>query len=344
MTGRGSLCLSALSLVLLVAGCGDDPAQGGDWPASTDPVDGTGIVYYADGAVHLDHGSSIELGAEPAGFVVAGDGVYFVAQEEGPQDGGAQDGGAQDDKDSAPELLLATKDGVESTGAEADPGSLTASPDGRYLAFIDATTGAKDTYGTSVATAVVVDLVEGEELVRSTAGMGDPDGDDDLADLYEDASGPEILAVTEDEVYVATPDDYWVYDLEDGEGEVLPEPAVVTGAPWAEDEDDGLNPSGTWRIRDPLDGPPQFEPVAGGRPVVTTSDYGTWGVGSWLDDESVLTSGVGDPDAFDPRADDTRVLLICRLPSGRCDPVPGTEGGVILPANGLRLERSATGR
>lgn len=322
MSGRRVLAGGAVVLVLALMGCGADAGGGGgsgdssvDWEASTERVDGTGLVYAVDDVVHLGDGSTIDLRTEPAGFVLAGDGVYFVP--------------VGDDADG--DLRLATADGVDSTGARADASSLRTSPDGRFLAFIDDRTGAEDRFGTPVATAVVVDLAAGEEVLRSTDGMGDPEGDDDLADLYEDADGPAVLGVTGDTAYVDTPDGARAYDLADGQGREVPESQM----PWVEDEQEDLvSPAGTWRIDNPLDGPPLLRPVAGGRAVVTSADgVESWAVTGWLDDETVVASGDPVGERWAP--------LTCRLPSGRCTRVPGTEGGALRSEDGLRLPGSS---
>ncbi|HET7682125.1 MAG TPA: hypothetical protein VFK34_00490 [Marmoricola sp.] len=62
---------------------------------------------------------------------------------------------------------------------------ITASPDGRYLGFVDLTTTHTDRHGTSLAVVTVYDTTTGERVVHSADGMGDP-GHDDLARLYRD--------------------------------------------------------------------------------------------------------------------------------------------------------------
>lgn len=317
---------AAVTLALvLAAGCGDDEGGGdGGWPPSGDPVDATGPVYAVGDTVHLGDGSTIGLGDEPAQFLLAGDGVYFV-----PATGDGLSG----------QLLRATPDGVTETGAEAEARSLRTSPDRTHLAFIDLTTGEEDQWGTPVATAVVVDLASGEEVVRTTEGMGDPDGDDDLFDLYEDADGPSIVAVTDEAAYVSTPTDgIWAYDLASGDGEkVADSGAEVMDEPWypslPQDSTAPVpNPSGTWSYVNPslLDDPPFFEP-ADGAPVTTRADLERWGLAGWLDDETALGIG-GDA------VGEVRVLVTCTVPTGRCTTVEGTEGGVQLPLDGLGLD------
>lgn len=309
--------VAPILLALVLTGCGDDtdPSGEGSWPPSTDPVDRSGLVYATGDTVHLGDGSTIGTDSAIEQFVLAGDGVFYVP--------------ASDEGTTGP-LLLATPDGVTDTGAEAESRSLTPSPDGRYLAFIDLTTGEQDSFGTPVAEAVVVDLATGEEVVRSADGMGDPTGDDDLRDLYEDASGPEVMAVTEDTAYVATPDGVRSYDLATGERERVGAPGEdLRDEPWYPHDPDRTNPAGTWTIEDHLDGPPTLVPTDGGRAVVTSADYESWQVFDWVDDETAYGFGTDD--------NVLHVLITCTLPTGRCELVPGTEDGAQLPTSGLDL-------
>jgi hypothetical protein len=307
-------------LVLTLAACGDDPAADGadGWSRSTDPVDTTGLVYEVDGVVHLGDGTTIDLGADPEVWVLAGDGVYFVVES---------------DATSGP-IRLATPDGVEDTGGVAAARSLRVSPDGRHLAFLDMTTGEEDGYGTPVATAVVVNLVDGEEVVRSADGMGDPDGGDDLRDLYEDASLG-ILAVTDDTAYVDTTDDgILAYDLATGDAERVADDAneLSTEDWYAALVSPGpiTNDAGTWTIQNRYDGgAPRLAPTSGHAVPARAPDGAVlsfWSLVRWLDDSTAL--GVADADRSEQSGS---VLMTCTVPSGQCTFVPGTEGGASLP-------------
>ncbi|MDN4172293.1 hypothetical protein QWY28_05020 [Nocardioides sp. SOB77] len=321
-TSRPLPTVTALAVAALLAlgGCGEDgpaeeePPAGARWTGAGDPVDPSGLVWAAGGTVHLGDGTVIETDQEIEAYVVAGDGAYVVpaGDREGP--------GA--------DLLLATGDRVEQTGAVVDPDTLRTSPDGRYLAFIDPATGEQDEYGTPVATAVVVDLVAGEEVVRSAAGMGDT-GSDDLADLYEDAESPAVLGLTHTTAYVAGPDGVLAYDLPSGDRDEL---ADSTSDVYDDDwftalrgEDALLSPSGTWRIVDPTDGSPvRLVPEDGGKAVVTRAPYDVYELDSWLDE----TTAVGG--ALEGESD---VLLACTLPTGACGPLPGVPAGALLPVD-----------
>ncbi|MCR6032646.1 hypothetical protein GGQ22_14555 [Nocardioides sp. zg-579] len=310
-----------VTALLVLSGCGEDgsaaePRTDGAaaWTGAAAPVDPSGLVWAADGAVHLGDGTVIDTEQQIEAYVVAGDGVYLVpaGDHEGP---------------GAP-LLLATEDRLEETGARVEPDTLRTSPDGRYLAFIDPATGEQDAFGTPVATAVVVDTVRGEEVVRSSEGMGDV-GEDDLADLYEDAESPEVLGLTDTTAYVAGPDGVRAHDLASGEGSVVADSASeVYDTDWfaaLRGEDALTNPAGTWRIVDPTDGSPvRLVPEGGGAPVVTRSPVDVYELDSWLDDETAVGGGLDG---------ETDLLLACTLPTGECAPPPGVPAGALLPVD-----------
>ncbi|WP_121254022.1 hypothetical protein [Nocardioides ferulae] len=306
---RGALLIACVALAL--SACGDDDPAGDDsrWPTSDDPVDRTGLVWAQGDTVHLGDGTTIATDEPIAGYVVAGDGIVYV-----PED--------------STQVKIATPEGVEATGAHADPTSLSASPDGSHVGFMDLTTGERDGYDTPLATVVVVDLTTGEEIVRSTTGMGDPDTDD-LADLYEDAD-PGLIGLTDSAAYVsATTGEYHVYDLDTGEHSVVPKVGSIRDLDWYRDldlPDADTNPSGTWTVVNPSDGgPPRFVPTTG-RPVVTHPPLDGLYLNSWLDDDTAVGTRTTPEGVF--------TLLTCSLPSGRCETVPGTESGALLPERG----------
>lgn len=324
----------------LLAGCGDDPGDGnntedraghaGTWTPSDDPVENRGLAWAADGVVHLGDGSTIDTGSTITDFVVAGDGVYFMSS-----------------RDS--ELELATEDGTTSTGVSPDPDTLATSPDGQYLAFIEYS-GEEDRFGTHVAEAVVVDLAAGEEVLRSSEGMGDADTDADLADLYEELP-PEVYGVDDETAYVATTDKVLGFDLATGDSRVVNEdPSGVADTAWYPQftgQEQAANPSGTWRIVAQGD-PPRLRSDDG--QVVTTrlteEDLGvppwevdeppSWRLDSWLDD----ATAVGRVDLYDTTGGDLTIPITCTTTSGRCVAVPGTSDGVVLPENNITLVRT----
>jgi hypothetical protein len=319
---RATAGLAALVAVVLLAGCGSDDAEDADekpstWKVSGAPIDTTLPLWSSGSTVHLGDESDIDTGSQLEEYVVAGDGVYFVADRH---------------------LMHATAAEVEDTGAYADPETLRASPDGRYLAFVDRVTGDKDEFDTPVAEAVVVDLDAGKEIVRSDDDMGGLDTD--LKDLYEDAGDPDILGITDDTVWVFTPGDVQVYDLATAKRSTLPDDTIGDKTqPWYAERyrGDGFwNPGHTWAIattqsRDRL-------VSADGTRVSPQTGSPTWSLFRWLDDSTALGF------AFDaePRADGTidpdaaRTLITCTVPEGACTPIPASTGeDVVLPTPSL---------
>lgn len=321
--------LAALALVVpLLAGCGDgtgtdDPAAAG-WPATRVEVELRGLAWAGgDGTMHLGDGSTLDAGGELRAFVLARGGAYVV--------------GADDDT-----LRRVGPDRSEDLPARPDPQSLTVSPDGRWLAFIDRT-GRKDGFDTPLAEAVVVDLATGKEVLRSDAGMGDP-ATDDLTDLYEELE-PTVLGVDERRAYVLTTADLRAVDLRTGSVDVLGDAGTaLTDQPWYAGLRPELvpdSPDGAWAIRPRAGAAPQL--VADAGTVVTTrltaADLGvdplapgagelSWTLDSWLDPTTAVGTAVRT-DPYDGAGDP--VLITCQVPSGTCAAVPGTEDGALVP-------------
>lgn len=313
---RSSLAVAGLVCALTAAGCSDDdgPAAGGGatWPSTDSPIDTDGLVWAAGDVVHLPDGSTIQLDQEVGSYVVAGPGVFHLA--DGPD-------GAR--------LLLTRADG-EVVGTDADPADLQTSADGRWLGMLDQPEGPN-----GPREIVVVDTTTGEEVVRSDRGVGasaveDPD-DTDWEDLYED-SPVEVVSIVDDTAYVSGLDGHLAWDLTTGEAEVVDEPVHRVDDPpyW--------NPSHTWQVpvQDlgavPVLEPEQGEPVrtsfGGGysSPLPGEPDTDSWTLFGWLDDETAvgLTSTT---DPYDPLP----VIVTCVVPSGECEVLDGTERGVSLP-------------
>ncbi len=327
MRTRAGVLAIALSLALPVSGCGD-PADGDatsvDWAASAAPVHTDGLIWAnAAGVIHLADGSTLDAQTPIASYVVAGDGAYVVPE-------------------GTRRLVLVTPDGVDETGAHLDPDTLKASPDGRYLLFLDPESGERGRYGDPLMQAVVVDLDRGEEVVRTSEKMGDP-GTDDLRDLYEDAP-PGTLGITHDTAYVHAPSDVLTVGLSGGEvtAEDVDE-VFSTTQPWYspryQDDLNGgpWNPSRTWAIdrAEPRD---RF--VSGdGRRVEVIPGTPTWSLSHWIDDHTAVGFAVHAPpdDGFlDQQAETT--LMTCTVPDGACTLVPeaaGPPGSVLLPNSSL---------
>lgn len=200
---RAAVSVIAGIVVVLLLGVGawlvgggpdDGPAETpvSGWARSTDPVP-VDIEVRVDGEqITLGTGTAIDTGRPVERYVVAGDGVYFIPAGDGPT-----------------ELLLATSDGVVATGAQPRFDSLHASPDGRYLGFLESSR--------LPWVAVVVDLATGEEVVRSAQGMG---GDVMVEEQYEEFE-PDLLGLTDVTAYVLTTDNVLTFDLGSGDSEVL---------------------------------------------------------------------------------------------------------------------------
>jgi Fe-S cluster assembly iron-binding protein IscA len=191
-------------LVAATAACGpdDDPDAGRPrWPSTSSPVDADGLVWASGDQVHLPDGSTIETEGLAGSYVVAGPGVWYASAEVGELEG-----------NESPLLRLATADGVEELDAHPETGSLTATPDGRWLAFIDRLDD-----GAGPAEAVVVDTTSGEEVVRSSEGLVPSEtGGADWTDLYEDAP-VSMLGVVDGTAYVQGLSTLVTYDLATGE-------------------------------------------------------------------------------------------------------------------------------
>lgn len=330
---RARTVLPALALLLpVLAACGDEPAPdaGSGWPAAEGTVEARGLVWAAGPTIHLGDGTTLDAGAPVRAFVVALGGAYVVPD-------------TRVDDQAWPELVRVTAQGRRPLGVHAEPDSLTTSPDGRYLAFLDHS-GKRDTYDTPLAEAVVVDLATGREVRRSGDGMGDP-ATDDLADLYEDAP-PAVLGVSATHAYFLTPGEVVAVELGSGEAEVVSDAnSGYHDQPWyaaLSSEPELTSPGGAWTIRQPPRGAPQLVSAAGGTPVttrLTAADLGFdplepqprdigWRLDSWLDDATA--AGIATVSASLDGAQ-TFPLITCAVPTGACEVVPGTEEGAILP-------------
>jgi hypothetical protein len=324
MPGTGTVARLALAAaVLLTAGCSDPstgtgPADAGTTASdiaawtSTDPVDTSGLIWAADGVVHLSDGTTIEVGGPLSSYVVAGDGVWFT-----PAD--SEEAGTEHSTVTTGPLHFADRDGeVTDTGLTVYVESIGASPDGRYLGLVDATSGQEDDFsGTPQATAVVVDLSSGERVVDTTDGMGDP-AEDDLAHDY-----PEVhLSVRFPDTgsaYVEGLGENRLYALPGGESEVVdPVDSPV------HDPLDRTNHDGTWTIDDR--GDEDVLRSADGERVRPRTGTSQWELGWWQDARTVVAAASdGGPST----------LVTCVVPSGDCTPVEGTAGLLLRFPEGV---------
>ena len=322
MTGRrvGPVLL-ALLLAAGATGCGDSEGGGGttstDWPSGGPAVDTSGLVYAVGDTVHLGDDSTLAVGKKVERFVLAGAGAYFTA-------GGHEAGG--DDSNYVDPLYYSTGDG-KAREVAVDASDLRASADGRYLMYMDMGSGKKDGFGTPQAVVVVVDTTTGDEIARTTEGMGDPSSDDDLADLYEDAE-PRLDGFTADAAYYQGATDDVAIDLATGEASVSDEAGQLSF--------DGLrSPDGRWTVEDVYeDYSPQDRLVtADGQRVQLSGVPPKVDLVRWIDDTVVAGSALdGSADAQGLTAGSTLPLITCEATTGRCAVVPGpTADEVTFP-------------
>lgn len=326
--------LPALILLLtpVLAACGDEPAgePGSGWPAAEGSVETRGLAWAAGRTIHLGDGTTLDAGEPVRAFVVGEGGAYVVPD-------------TRSDDETWPELVRVTGQGRQGLGVHAEPDSLSLSPDGRYLAFLDHS-GERDAYDTPLAEAVLVDLATGREVHRSADGMGDP-ATDDLADLYEDAP-PAVLGVSATHAWFVTPGEVVSVEIASGTTEVVSDSnSGYTDQPWYDalsSEPPLTSPDGAWTIQQPPRGAPRLVPAAGGSAVptrLTAADLGVdplepqprdidWTLDSWIDDTTAV--GTATVSASVDGAQ-TFPLVTCTVPDGACRVVPGTEDGAILP-------------
>ena len=309
---RGIAAAAALVLASTLAACGDDsPADPADdvaaggsgaWRTSTDPVATAPLVWEADGVVHLSDGTEVELGGPTSSYVVAGDGIFFVPAA-------SADEAASEDVASGEVHFAAPGQEPEDTGLRLRADTLRSSPDGTYVAGIDVESGDEDDYGTPLAEVVVIDLRDGDEVVRTSEGLGDTG--DDLADLYEDAEIG-LVALTDDTAYVDGVDGTVAIDLATGETSDADDAQVpLPGAP--------ESPDGTWTLRQDGD----RGTVLGADDEAVALDVPTprWTLDWWADAHTVVGVAVAD--------DGSSALLACRVPDGTCEVPEASTGAVV---------------
>ncbi len=308
-----SLAASALLLTALTA-CADNGPDGG-WPTADPPVDTAGLVWASGETVHLADGSTIDTDSPILQYVVGGAGVWFTPDDATPDD-------------ELPELMLATAASVTGTGAHPVQDSLTTSADGRWLAFLD-----RAEQGTGPAETVVVDLTTGEELVRSSEGVV-TESDEDWADLYGDEP-ISVAGILDDTLYVFGLSEAISFRLPSGASRLISKETAYESA-WLQALRPGFprwNRSHSWSIADQGSDQPHLvseggEKVTSTRPEESDLAWQSWTLDAWLDEETAVgftASTDADQEAGRPS------LIVCKLPTGDCDEVEGTEAGVQLP-------------
>jgi hypothetical protein len=324
--------LTMLLVVAVLGACGSDDKAGLDWPKTDHIVGAAGVgLVWADrktGDIHLPDGSTLAAGQSIRSFVVAGDGAYVV-----------------DPDDHA--LIEVTAGGARVTGAHVDQ-QVKASPNGRYLAFIDPAAGPKFKGVGHQLTSVVVDLKTGNEVFRSTRGMGNPKKDD-LTDLYEDASH-QVLGITNKTAWIEPPiGDVLAIDL--ASGQVTTAPDDDTGNqinPWVrpkvppEPVGGDWNPDRSWGIKHVRVHDPKVDPEpanrqardifvkADGSQLVPRPAAVNWSFDRWLNPTTVV--GFADQNLEDPDNPDDRLpssVLTCTVPDGNCTLLPDSDNAIL---------------
>ncbi|QBX55031.1 hypothetical protein EXE58_05895 [Nocardioides seonyuensis] len=312
---RGAAAAAAMVVMAALGGCGSDSPgpidEDAAWLTSSDPVDTSPVVWAADGVVHLADGTEIDLGAQPASYVVAGDGVFFVPADNPQQ---AETGS---DASAAVHFVEPEGDPVE-TGLRLRADSVRASPDGRYLLGVDVESGPEDDYGTPLAELVVLDLTEGREVLRTSENFGDLDGD--LADLYGEIQ-VSVLDVTPTTAEVLGTDGPFLVDLATG-AISDPEETEETGEPWRSGVIE--SPDGRWRIT--TTGKVSQVVDSEGVAVPLEIDAVRWLLEWWADATTVV--GIAGAE------DGSSALVTCVVPDGRCEVYEATRGETIRYPNG----------
>ncbi|MRJ76661.1 hypothetical protein GEV29_08945 [Aeromicrobium sp. SMF47] len=324
--------LTLLIAALALAACGSsDDSEALDWTAAKDPAGATGGLVWADaqtGEIHLSDGRTLDAERAISSFVIAGDGAYVVDK-----------GGDA--------LIQVTADGARPTGAHT--AQVRASPNSRYLAFIDSLAGPTFEGSVHQLTSVVVDLKTGKEIFRSTRGMGDLKNDD-LTDLYEDADHF-VLGIDNKTAWIqAAEGDVLTIDLSSSRVKALQDVDLSDEKnPWVGPRFGGepargpASPDRAWGIRRVNRTVPQLasdpnmyfardelESDTGGARLVPRTAAVSWSLDSWLGPTRVVGyANVGLENADRLNNPEDRTLMTCTVPDGRCTLVPGSERAIL---------------
>lgn len=273
------------------------------------PTSGVGLAYATDDEAYLPDGRVIEVD-DLTHFVVAGSGVFYV------------------DDDGV--FHMADEDGSQVIDAPAEPETIHASPDGRYVGWIEY----RDTVNEEPAQAVVVDTTTGMEVLRDDHGQDVEEGYY-LVDLYEnDRPGFEGLSNTTAYVHGAGANEH-SYDLTDPDPQARDLEETGYGADWFKalfptpSED---SPDGTWEITVTGAAIPAKITGADGtviKPYLKGDRSVPIEVDEWLDDTTLL--GFAHVNGLNQ---DSR-LAFCTVRSGACTAL---DERVVFPndAGGLR--------
>ncbi|KQT90704.1 hypothetical protein ASG49_13160 [Marmoricola sp. Leaf446] len=162
---RGVLVGGVLACLALT-GCGDVGGASGDRPFTL-PVgptrwDATAPAWLLDGTLHVGE-RTVELGDDVDQFALGATGVYWMRGRT---------------------LMFTSAEGETQRVEDVGWGNLAVSADRSVFATVDQSRGPTDRYGTHVLQAAAFDTRTGEQLYRTPDE--EPDGSDDLADLYSE--------------------------------------------------------------------------------------------------------------------------------------------------------------
>ena len=177
---------------LALAGCGESAAGGAspsapfELPVGPTEWEADAPAWLHDGVLHVGD-REVELGDRVTTFVLGPTGAYWI---------------------SGQLLMFTSAEGETQEVRDLQSTSVAISPDRSTLAILDGSHGPTDDYGTHVLQVVAFDTRTGEQLYRSPDE--EPEGDPDLADLYEETS-PHVEVSDEHVFFEGT-----VIDLADG--------------------------------------------------------------------------------------------------------------------------------
>ena len=297
MTMRALGILAALTMALTLAGCGEETpssvrsAVDFSLPVGDPAYDVDAPSWAVGGTIHVGE-DKITVKPVPDAYVVATGGIYYVAKDN---------------------LYFTDGGPVEEVGPIASS-SLVESGDGRYLGMLAEAKDSDDEYGTAPRVPVAFDLETGTEVLH--AEPGPVSKNDDLADLYEDASVG-FLGFADDAAYVDDPlrDGLNRFPLAGGEPEPLPvddfglaEPPAFIGERGIEvtvqpkkgggyeisETGDGysgvLSPDERYVFVDGDEDGPVFYDAASGEQIGFDPGLRTFRLGGWVDDQTFYGS------------------------------------------------------
>ncbi len=300
---RASAALAASIAAATLAGCvassvvDDEPGYGGPVRAPS-PV--TSLAWAHGREIHVGETTWVTSGTARELAPVA-DGVFAVIDH--------------DLVWSTPEQTLVV------TELGGFGGSLSVSADGRYLGYIDQASGEKDDYDTPIATAVVVDLATGAEVLRTTEGMGEVESDD-LAALYPEVN-PIFLGFDGNAGYYTMGETYRV-SLPTGEVQEYPTnpDSMAWGPAWPGAEQflkNNFMGHPGWPYQRSTETPGSIRNAATGERVpLTIEGYRTFIFEGWLDRTRAYGVFLARP-AGEPAG--RSVLATCDLDAVTCKPL-----------------------